>query len=71
MEQKFKADEIVYERVRPLQKLVVRNYDGLLYYCIPQEQNHRKALVFFERELMTKNYRVGIESDTHQHTSRV
>jgi hypothetical protein len=56
MEPKFKEGEIVYERVRPTQKLIVKNHAGLIYYCHREEHPDRKALVFFERELMTKTY---------------
>lgn len=56
MEPKFKEGEIVYERVRPAQELIVRNHIGLIYYCRPQEHPNRKALVFFEHELMAKTY---------------
>ena len=56
MEPKFKEGEIVYERVRPAQKLIVRNHVGQIYYCMPEEHPDRKRLVFFERELMAKTY---------------
>lgn len=54
VEPKFKEGEIVYERVRPSQKLIIKNHSGLIYYCIPEEHPHHKELVFFERELMSK-----------------
>jgi hypothetical protein len=54
MEPKFKAGEIVYERIRPSQKLIIRNHTGLIYYCSAQEHPRTKALVFFERELIAK-----------------
>jgi hypothetical protein len=53
VEPKFKAGEIVYERVRPSQKLIIKNHSGLIYYCLPEEHPHHKELVFFERELMS------------------
>jgi hypothetical protein len=56
MEPKFKEGEIVYERVRPSQRLVVRNHVGMIYYCIAEEHPDRKELVFFERELIAKTY---------------
>lgn len=56
MESKFKKGEVVYERVRPSQKLIIQNQVGLIYYCTAQEHPHAKALVFFERELETKSY---------------
>lgn len=54
MEPKFKQGEIVYERVRPAQKLVVRSHMGQIYYCKAEEHPNSKELVYFERELMSK-----------------
>lgn len=55
METKFKAGEVVYERVRPSQKLIISNHVGLIYYCRDKQHPNRKHLVFFERELATKS----------------
>ncbi len=54
MEQKFKLGDIVYERVRPTQKLIIRNHSGMLYYCVAEEHPNRKELVFTERELVSQ-----------------
>jgi hypothetical protein len=54
MEQKFKQGEVVYERVRPTQKLIITNHSGMLYYCIAEEHPNRKELVFTERELVSQ-----------------
>ncbi|MEQ1586983.1 MAG: hypothetical protein ABL895_13935 [Cyclobacteriaceae bacterium] len=51
MESKFKAGEIVYERIRPTLKLIVANCINNLYYCKLHEFPKRKELVYFEREL--------------------
>jgi hypothetical protein len=56
MEPKFKEGEVVYERARPTQELIVNNHVGLIYFCRSQTDLTRKELVFFERELMTKTY---------------
>ncbi len=56
MEPKFKAGEIVYERIRPAQNLIIRNHVGLIYYCSAQEHPTAKPLVFFEHELVAKSY---------------
>lgn len=48
---KFKAGEIVYERIRPTQKLIVGSCINNLYYCKLKEFPKRKELVYFEREL--------------------
>ncbi len=56
MEPKFKEGQVVYERLRPAQGLIVKNHVGLIYFCRSQTDLMRKELVFFERELMTKTY---------------
>lgn len=63
MEAKFKAGEVVYERVRPSQKLIVSNHVGLIYYCRDEQHPDRKHLVFFERELVAKAY-AGLTSSS-------
>lgn len=50
----FKPGELVYERIHPSQKLIVRSYADGLYYCEAQEAPQRKSLVFFERELIAE-----------------
>jgi hypothetical protein len=55
MENRFKEGEVVYERTRPSQKLVIANFAGGIYYCHVEENVHRKKLVFFERELKSYN----------------
>jgi len=49
----FKEGEVVYERIRPAQKLIVKRYASNLYYCQAEESTHRKELVYKERELMS------------------
>jgi len=51
MEHKYKEGDIVNERVRPTQKLIVSRLFNKLYYCKVHEHPLRKELVFFEREL--------------------
>jgi len=51
MDNKFKAGEIVIERIRPTLKLIVGNCINNLYYCKLKEFPKRKELVYFEREL--------------------
>jgi hypothetical protein len=50
---KFSEGEIVFERINPGQKLLVRRYVNRLYYCMVEDFPNRKDLVFFERDLMT------------------
>ena len=52
MESKFKAGDVVYSKVNPAQKLVVRRFVDSIYYCKVQNDPNHKELVFFERELM-------------------
>ncbi|WOK04198.1 hypothetical protein RT717_14050 [Imperialibacter roseus] len=51
MEGKFKVGEMVAERIRPTQKLVVKRQAYNVYYCKMTEDLSRKELVFHEREL--------------------
>lgn len=51
MEKKYKNGEVVFDRVRPNQKLVINSHSNNIYYCIPQEDQAKKQLVYFEREL--------------------
>lgn len=50
-EYKYKEGEIVYDRIRPSQKLIVSGHNGKIYYCKIEEAPHRKELTYFEREL--------------------
>lgn len=51
MEKTYELGEVVFERVRPNQKLIVMNRVGNLYYCVPKENLKRKALVFYARDV--------------------
>jgi uncharacterized protein YodC (DUF2158 family) len=51
MEVKFKVGEMVAERIRPAQKLIVKRQAYNVYYCKMIEDLSRKELVFHEREL--------------------
>ena len=51
MESKYKNGEVVFERIRPTQKLVIRGYLNGIYYCKSQEANTQRELVYFERDL--------------------
>ncbi len=53
MEAKYKEGDIVSERVRPLQKLIISRFINKIYYCKIFENPRRKELVFFERELQS------------------
>lgn len=48
---KFKAGELVFEKVRPSQSLIVTRVAAHLYYCQVASNLHRKELVYFENEL--------------------
>lgn len=54
MDTKFKEGEEVYDRIRPDQKLIISRYFKGIYYCKTTENSHRKELIYFERELMTR-----------------
>lgn len=55
MENKFKAGEIVQAKVYPTLNLVVRRYVDRIYYCKIQADPTHRELVYFERELVSKN----------------
>ena len=55
MENKYKEGQVVYAKVNPSLKLVIRRYVDDIYYCKVQEAPDRKELVYFERELMDDN----------------
>ncbi|QGY46482.1 hypothetical protein GM418_23310 [Maribellus comscasis] len=52
MENKFKEGEIVYAKVNPGLKLIIRRYVDKIYYCKIQDEPDRKELVYFEREIL-------------------
>jgi hypothetical protein len=51
MKNKYKEGEIVYERVRPTQKLLIRRCADGVYYCNVEESHTKKELVFLERDI--------------------
>jgi hypothetical protein len=51
MEAKFRANDIVYERINPFRKMVVKHFTNGLYYCHFPE-SIKRLFVYFERELM-------------------
>lgn len=52
VQNKYEPGVIVYAKVNPTQKLVVRRYIDRVYYCKVQEHPTEKELVYFERELL-------------------
>ena len=53
MENIFPEGSVVYPKVNPTLKLVVRRYVKRIYYCTIQANPTQKELVYFERELMS------------------
>lgn len=51
LKNKYEDGEVVFERIRPTQKLVISSFSNGLYYCKILEGRVRKAFVYFEREL--------------------
>jgi uncharacterized protein YodC (DUF2158 family) len=49
---KFKEGEVVYEKIRPQQRLFISKSQSGLYYCKVEEDRTRKELVYFERDLL-------------------
>ncbi|TND00509.1 MAG: hypothetical protein FD123_4354 [Bacteroidetes bacterium] len=52
---KYKEGEVVYAKVNPGLKLVIRRYVDDIYYCKIQEDPERNELVYFERELLSES----------------
>lgn len=57
MEHKYKDGEVVFDRMRPMQKLIIRKYSNRVYYCKVEEDPRRKELSYFERELSSASER--------------
>lgn len=51
MENKYREGQVVYAKVDPGLKLVIRRYVDRIYYCKVQNDPTRKELVYFEREI--------------------
>ena len=52
IDNKFKVGAVVFAKVNPKEKMVVRRFVHRIYYCrFPNEPN-RKEAVYFERELL-------------------
>ena len=56
MENKYKEGDVVYAKVNPLLKLIVRRYLNGIYFCKIQQDLTAKELVYFERELIDTDY---------------
>lgn len=55
MENKYKEGQVVFAKVNPSLKLVIRRYIDRIYYCKIHNKPDQKELVYFERELMDDN----------------
>ncbi len=51
-ENKYTSGDIVYAKVNPKEKLVVRRYIDKIYYCKYHDEPDRKELPLFTRELV-------------------
>lgn len=52
VQNKYNPGDIVYAKVNPTLKLVIRRYVDQVYYCKVFEDLERKELVYFDRELI-------------------
>ena len=50
---RYKEGDVVYAKVNPALKLVIRRHVDSIYYCTIQKDPKLKELVYFERELMS------------------
>lgn len=55
MENKYKNGEVVIERIRPNQKLIVCSYVNGVYCCKAQDASAQQGLVYFERDLRAES----------------
>jgi hypothetical protein len=51
LKNRYEDGEVVFERIRPSQKMVISGFSNGLYYCEVLGGQVKKALVYFEREL--------------------
>jgi len=47
----YKMGQVVFERMRPNQKLIVVSVDRNIYSCVDQERPWQKAFSYHERDL--------------------
>lgn len=53
---KFKEGEVVYARMHPDRRLVIRRCLDTIYYCkVADDPKRVTELVYFERELLAEN----------------
>jgi len=52
MDPKFQTNDIVYERINPFRKMIVKHFTNGLYYCHFPE-SLKRLFVYPERELMS------------------
>ena len=52
VQNKYNPGDMVYAKVDPTLKLVIRRYIDRIYFCKIHEDPERKELVYFERELV-------------------
>ncbi len=50
---RFKAGEVVFERTRPNQRMVIIDCNGHIYTCVTQDSIKGRKLIFPARELKT------------------
>lgn len=51
-ENRYKEGEIVYAKLFPEVKLVIRRYVDRVYYCQVEAQREQKERVYYDRELI-------------------
>lgn len=52
----FQIGEVVFDRMRPNQKLVVIAMNGRAYSCAPEENRALKPLTYLERDLKSDGF---------------
>lgn len=53
---KYLIGQVVYDKVRPGQTLIIKRIASSLYYCQPAESCKNRLLAYFERDLMATEF---------------
>jgi uncharacterized membrane protein YtjA (UPF0391 family) len=53
---KYAIGQVVYDKVRPGQTLIVKRIASSLYYCQPKESYTNRVLAYLERDLMSAEF---------------
>jgi len=61
LKNRFEDGDVVFERIRPSQKLIISSFANGLYYCKLLGCRVKRTFVYFERELGSATTATGKE----------